>query len=73
MGNKNDFFLAMGRLARLSQDALKDIPDELSGRERRVATAFLTRIPDQVEDIKSFIEDPHKVSMNHDKRIIHPF
>jgi hypothetical protein len=73
MGNKNDFFISLNRLSSAARDAFKDIPEGMSERERKIVTAFLTRIPDQIEDIQSFIDDPHKVTHVSDRRIIDPF
>lgn len=73
MGNKNDFFMAMNRLAQVAKDAYVDMPDDMPARQKKIAQAFLTRIPDQVEDIKSFIDDSHTVTQPLKKHIIDPF
>lgn len=73
--SKNDFFIGLDHLTTAAKNALKDLPEDMGRRERSVAERFLSRIPEQVEDIKSFIEDPHKRTHPSDigNRIIDPF
>lgn len=58
MSSKGEFYVALDHLRQAAKDAVKAMPDDLNSREKKL-WQFLSRLSDQIEDIKASLDDPH--------------
>jgi hypothetical protein len=62
MATKDEFIAALDNVKAAAQDAYRKIPPEFGrqGREGRALHALLTRLPEQIDDIKVLLIDGYK-------------
>jgi hypothetical protein len=73
MATKDEFFKALDEVRAAAVRAGNVIPNEdfpPGTRMRKVIDALVTRLPEQIDDIKATLQDPHKRT---ERKIIDPF
>jgi hypothetical protein len=63
MPTKDEFYHALERLKDASDEALRNIPEDMhpQSREGKIWRNLLTRLPEQISDLKLTFSDPHRV------------
>jgi hypothetical protein len=71
MPTKNEFYRAVERVKDAAIEALKTIPEDLSpqSREGKIWNNLLSRLPNQLDDIRQQFSDPHHVTGDHRSRV----
>lgn len=62
MSSKAEFYVALDHVKQAAKDALKAMPESLSGRERKFWEGLLSRLPEQIDDVRVNFDDPHTVT-----------
>ena len=59
MATKDEFYQALTKLGDAAKDVLAKMPPELGERDVRLWRGLLTRLPEQIADMKSNLDDPY--------------
>lgn len=68
MPSKSEFYIALDHVAQAAKDALRAMPESLSPRERKLWTGMLSRLPEQIGDVRTSLDDPHTQTDPNDPR-----
>jgi hypothetical protein len=75
MASKAEFYVALDHVKEAATNALKAMPEAMQGRERKLWQGMLSRLPNQIDDLRTNLDDPHTVTdpSTRQNRIIDPF
>jgi hypothetical protein len=73
MSSKSEFYTALDHLKHAARDAHKAMPDSFSSREKKLWGGLLSRMPEQIDDLKTNLDDPHTQTSTPRNRIVDPF
>ena len=62
MSSKSEFYVALDHLKQAALDARKAMPESFAGRERKMWEGLLYRLPEQIDDLRTSLDDPHTVT-----------
>jgi hypothetical protein len=57
MATKDEFYNALTKLGEAATEALRQMPPEMGGRDRKLWTGLLSRLPEQIQDLKTNLAD----------------
>jgi hypothetical protein len=60
MPTKDEFFTALHQLQEAARHAHQQMPPEMGGRDRRLWEGLLTRLPEQIDDLKANLAGPER-------------
>lgn len=58
MSSKSEFYIALDHLKQAAKDAHKAMPESFSSHERKMWEGILSRMPEQIDDLKANLDDP---------------
>jgi hypothetical protein len=59
MSSKSEFYIALDHLKEAAHAARRAMPEHFRDRERKMWNGLLTRLPEQIDDIRTSLDDPH--------------
>lgn len=59
MPTKDEFYRKVDAVGGAAREAIRELPPDLSDRERRLWLSLLSRLPEQIDDMKANFADPH--------------
>lgn len=58
MATKDEFYRKLTQLGELATETLREMPPEIGDRDRRLWTGILSRLPEQIADLKENLTLP---------------